>query len=258
MKETVFRPNIETGLTSRQSNKPMLTLKELSVRYSTAEVLSEIDIEVWQEEMVCLIGANGAGKTTLLRTISGLVPIIKGEIQFENIDLRKLLPYEIPRLGIGHVPQGRQIIPNLTVKENLELGCYRFVRSERPNVNKLMEREFARFPILGERRHQIASSLSGGEQQMLAISRTLMMEPKFIMMDEPSLGLAPLVVEEIIKAILNLHKNKMTILFVEQLATVALRIAHRGYVLKSGKVFIKGTCQELLEHPDIIKGYLGK
>jgi branched-chain amino acid transport system ATP-binding protein len=235
----------------------MLAVRDLSVRYAKLEVLREIDVEVWQGEVVCLIGANGAGKTTLLRAISGLAPIVSGEVWFEGVDFRRLPPHQIARLGIAHVPQGRQIIPDLTVKGNLELGCYRLTRKDRQEVHQLMEQEFERFPILGERRNQVANSLSGGEQQMLAISRALMMKPRFIMMDEPSLGLAPLVVEEIVKAIWHLHETGITILLVEQAATLALAISHRGYVLQNGRVFLKGTGQELLENPDIIKGYLG-
>jgi branched-chain amino acid transport system ATP-binding protein len=184
-----------------KNSRPMLTVRDLSVRYAKVEVLREIDLEVWQGEVVCLIGANGAGKTTLLRAISGLAPIVSGEIWFEGIDFRRLPSHQIAGLGIAHVPQGRQIIPDLTVKGNLELGCYRFTRKDRREIHQLMEQEFRRFPILAERRNQVANSLSGGEQQMLAISRALMMKPRFIMMDEPSLGLAPLVVEEIVKAI---------------------------------------------------------
>jgi branched-chain amino acid transport system ATP-binding protein len=254
---TKMTSNQEKAIEPQKSDHPMLTVRDLSVRYAKVEVLREIDIEVWQGEVVCLIGANGAGKTTLLRAISGLAPIVTGEIWFEHIDFRRLPPHQIAALGIAHVPQGRQIIPDLTVKGNLELGCYRFARRDRQRIRHLMEQEFARFPILGERRNQIASSLSGGEQQMLAISRALMMEPRFIMMDEPSLGLAPLVVEEIVKAIWHLHETGITILLVEQAATLALAISHRGYVLQNGRVFLKGTGQELLENPDIIKGYLG-
>lgn len=235
----------------------MLSLKNLSVHYEKVKVLKGIDIEVSEKEVVCLIGANGAGKTTFIRAVSGLAPVVSGQILFEAIDLKKLLPYQISRLGIAHIPQGRQIIPDLTVKGNLELGGYRFKRSDRKKVVHLMEQEFERFPILRERHNQIAASLSGGEQQMLAISRALMMEPRFIMMDEPSLGLAPMVVEEIFKSIWHLHESGITILLVEQAATLALAIAHRGYVLQNGEVYIKGTGQELSENPDVVSGYLG-
>lgn len=240
-----------------EADQAMLRVQGLSVHYGKVEVLKEIDLEVRHNEVVCLIGANGAGKTTLIRAVSGLAPIIKGEILFENNNLKRFSPHKIAKLGIAHVPQGRQIIPDLSVEGNLDLGAYRFTRADRQKVLRLKEQEFERFPILGERRNQVAASLSGGEQQMLAISRALMLGPRFIMMDEPSLGLAPLVVEEIVKAIWHLHEFGITILLIEQAATLALAMAHRGYVLQNGKVFIEGTGQELLENPDVIKGYLG-
>lgn len=257
MEEVTHDPTKDKGINRRKSDRPMLSAKSLSVSYDKVEVLKGIDVEVFQREVVSLIGANGAGKTTFIRAISGLAPIVDGQVLFEDIDVRRLLPYQIARLGIAHIPQGRQIIPDLTVKGNLELGSYRFHRSDREKVRQLMEQEFERFPILSERRNQRAASLSGGEQQMLAISRALMMEPRFIMMDEPSLGLAPLLVEEIIRAIWHLHQSGMTIFLVEQAATLALAIAHRGYVLQNGRVLMEGTGQELLENPDVIKGYLG-
>ena len=240
-----------------QNEKPLLSAISLSVSYGKVEILKDINIEIWPKEVVCLIGANGAGKTTFIRAVSGLAPVVGGQILFGGQDLRKLHSYQIARLKIGHVPQGRQIIPDLTVKGNLEMGSYQIYRSQHKRVLQIMEKEFERFPILRERRNQIATSLSGGEQQMLALSRALMMEPRFLMMDEPSLGLAPFVVEEIFKSIWQLHESGITILLVEQNATLALAIAHRGYVLQNGKVFIKGTNEELLSNPDVIKGYLG-
>lgn len=250
-------PIQEKRISHRKNERGMLSVKDLLVRYGKVEVLRDIDLEVWPKEIVCLIGANGAGKTTLIRAISGLAPIVKGEVLFDNNDLRRFLPYQIARLGIAHVPQGRQIIPDLTVKGNLELGGYRFPRKDRQKVLQLMEEEFERFPILAERRYQVAATLSGGEQQMLAIARALMMEPRLIMMDEPSLGLAPMMVENIFKIIWHLHETGITILIVEQAATLALAMAHRGYVLQNGEVFMKGTTKELLQNPYIIKGYLG-
>lgn len=239
------------------SRKPQFILKGLSVNYDKVKVLKEIDIEIHQKEVACLIGANGAGKTTLIMAVSGLAPIAKGQILFEGVDLRAFKPFQVARLGIAHVPQGRQIIPDLTVQGNLEVGAYRLKRTERSRLHQLLAQEFERFPILRERSNQIAASLSGGEQQMLAISRALMMEPKFVMMDEPSLGLAPKMVEDIIKAIWHLHESGITILLVEQAATLALAISHRGYVLQNGKIIIKGSGKELSENPDVIKGYLG-
>jgi branched-chain amino acid transport system ATP-binding protein len=237
--------------------KPLVSVKGLSVNYDKVEVLKEIDIEVRQKEVVCLIGANGAGKTTLIMAVSGLAPIAKGQILFEGVELSGAKPFQVARLGIAHVPQGRKIIPDLTVQGNLELGAYRLKRRERNRLHQLLEQEFVRFPILRERSNQIAASLSGGEQQMLAISRALMMAPKFVMMDEPSLGLAPLVVEDIIKAIWYLHESGITILLVEQAATLALAISHRGYVLQTGKIVMKGSGLELSKNPDVVKGYLG-
>jgi len=245
------------GMTFDGSGRTMLSVEGLSVSYDKVKVLNAIDFKAREKEIVCLIGANGAGKTTFLRAISGLAPIRSGEIHFEDIDLRRLSAHKIAKFGIAHIPQGRQIIPDLTVKGNLELGSYRFHRRDREKVHHLMEQEFERFPILRQRQNQVAVSLSGGEQQMLAISRALMMEPRFTMMDEPSLGLAPLVVEEIIKAIWRLNNSGMTILLVEQAATLALAIAHRGYLLQNGEILTKGTAQELTENPDVIKGYMG-
>lgn len=240
-----------------QNEKPLLAAIDLSVSYGKIEILKDINIEIWPKEVVCLIGANGAGKTTFIRAVSGLAPVVGGRILFADHDLRRLAAYQIARLQIGHVPQGRQVIPDLTVKGNLEMGSYQFYRSQHKKVLQIMEKEFERFPILQERQNQIAASLSGGEQQMLALSRALMMEPIFLMMDEPSLGLAPFIVEEIFKSIWHLHESGITILLVEQNATLALAVAHRGYVLQNGKVIITGTNEELLSNPDVIKGYLG-
>ncbi|MBI5601908.1 MAG: ABC transporter ATP-binding protein [Deltaproteobacteria bacterium] len=239
------------------AQQSVVSVKGLSVRYDKVQALKGIDVEVGQGEVVSLIGANGAGKTTLVMAVSGLAPIVEGQILFEGHDLGTFKPHQIAGLGIAHVPQGKRIVPDLTVKGNLELGAYRFQRRDRNKVLRLMEQEFERFPILGERRNQIASSLSGGEQQMLAISRAIMMEPKFIMMDEPSIGLAPLVVEQIMKAIWHLHKTGITILLVEQAATLALALSHRGYVLRNGEIFMQGTARELQNTPEIIKGYIG-
>jgi branched-chain amino acid transport system ATP-binding protein len=243
---------------TQESGRPMLKAENLSVYYDKVRVLDKIDLVVQEKEIVCLIGSNGAGKTTFLRAVSGLAPIASGECHFAGINLRSLSAHKIARLGISHIPQGRQIIPDLTVKENLELGSYRIHRNNRDKVRRLMEQEFDRFPILRQRQDQVAVSLSGGEQQMLAISRALMMEPRFVIMDEPSLGLAPLVVEEIIKAIWRLNRSGMTVLLVEQAATLALAIAHRGYVLQNGQIIVQGPAKDLRENPDVIKGYLGE
>ncbi len=253
----IQNPMSEDSKNHVPTDEAMLNISRLSVHYDKVEVLKEIDLVVRQKEVVCLIGANGAGKTTLIKSISGLTPIVNGKVLFENVDLTKLLPHQITKLGIAHIPQGRQVIPDLTVKGNLQLGGYRLTGRDRYKIKLLMEQGFKRFPILRERANQIAASLSGGEQQMLAIARGLMMEPNFIMMDEPSLGLAPLIVEEIMKTIWYLHGSGITILLVEQAATLALAISHQGYVLHNGEIIIEGSSQELSENPDVIKRYLG-
>jgi branched-chain amino acid transport system ATP-binding protein len=257
MPQTMHEPKGNEEKRYSQTETPLLAADHLSVCYGKVEVLKDINVEIWAEEVVCLIGANGAGKTTFIRAVSGLAPVVAGRIRFAGHDLRKLPSYQIARLQIAHIPQGRQIIPDLTVRGNLEMGSYPFYRRNHKRVLQIMEKEFERFPILRERQNQIAASLSGGEQQMLAISRALMMEPRFLMMDEPSLGLAPFIVEEIFKSIWHLHESGITILLVEQNATLALAIAHRGYVLQNGQVFINGSSEELLSNPEVIKGYLG-
>ena len=234
----------------------MLAVKDLRVHYGKIEVLKGVSLEVQPGEIVTVIGGNGAGKTTLLRAVSGLAPIVAGEVTLEGRPIHRLPPHRISCLGVAHVPQGRQIVPDLTVEHNLLLGAYRIAR-DRGKVRDLIAREYERFPHLRERYRQIAGSLSGGEQQMLAISQGLMMDPRFVMMDEPSLGLAPKVVDEIMATIQALNRHGVTILLVEQAAAEALVLAHRGYVIRNGEVFISGPAEELRRDPRVIEGYLG-
>ncbi len=234
----------------------MLAVKNLRVHYGKIEVLKGVSLEVRAGEIVTVIGGNGAGKTTLLRAVSGLAPIVAGEVMLEGRAIHREPPHRISRLGVAHIPQGRQIVPDLTVEDNLLVGGYRIAR-DRAKTRELMAREYERFPHLRERRGQIAGSLSGGEQQMLAIARGLMMDPRFVMMDEPSLGLAPKVVDEIMTTIQGLNRQGVTILLVEQAAAEALVLAHRGYVIRTGEVFLSGPAEELRRDPRVIEGYLG-
>ena len=234
----------------------MLQVTDLVVNYGHIQALRGISLEVRTGEIVALIGANGAGKTTTLAAISGLVRPSAGRIVFNGTDITHAQPYEIVRLGLAHVPQGRQIFADQTVEDNLRLGAYARARNGTP-INQLLKREYARFPILGQRRTQLAGTLSGGEQQMLAIARGLMSEPRFLALDEPSLGLAPLVVQEIGRTIRALNEAGTTILLVEQMATMALVLAHRAYVLQTGEVVLTGTGRELLRHPEVTRAYLG-
>jgi len=234
----------------------MLAVKNLRVHYGKIEVLKGVSLDVRAGEIVSVIGSNGAGKTTLLRAVSGLAPVVAGEVTLEGRPIHRQPPHRISRLGVAHIPQGRQIVPDLTVEDNLRLGGYRLAR-DRARVRELMAREYERFPRLSERRGQIAGSLSGGEQQMLAIARGLMLDPRFVMMDEPSLGLAPKVVDEIMATIQGLNRQGVTILLVEQAAAEALVLAHRGYVIRTGEVFLSGPADELRRDPRVIEGYLG-
>jgi branched-chain amino acid transport system ATP-binding protein len=208
-----------------------------------------------QGEIVTLIGANGAGKSTLLRVISGLHRPSQGEILFMNNSIHRLPPEHIVRLGVLQVPEARQLFPNMTVWENVELGGYLFGRK---HIDQRAEMVFTLFPVLAERRRQKAGTLSGGEQQMLSIGRAMMAKPKLLILDEPSMGLAPLIVEEIFRTILTLHSQGVAILLVEQNAMGALSIAHRGYVIETGRIVLSGKADELKEHDDVRRAYLGK
>lgn len=232
----------------------MLTVKGLSVHYGMIQAVHEVDFEVQQGEIVSLIGANGAGKTTILRTISGLNRASAGTIQFEGRELNKVVPQKIVQAGISQVPEGRHIFPGLTVQENLEMGA--FLRKDK-QISDDYEQVYRKFPILKERLQQDAATLSGGEQQMLAMGRALMSKPKLLLLDEPSMGLAPIFIKEIFSIIQEINAQGTTVLLIEQNAKMALSIAHRGYVLETGRVVLSGTGAELLASEEVKKAYLG-
>ncbi len=235
----------------------MLTVKSVHTYYGSIHALKGVSLHVRAGEMVTLIGANGAGKSTLVNTICGLINPQKGKIEFQGKDVDELPPEAIVRLGIALVPEGRQVFSTLSVEANLEMGAF-IHRHNGQQVREDMDRLLDRFPILRERRHQLAGTLSGGEQQMLAISRALMARPQLLVLDEPSMGLAPLVVKEIFSIIQDLKKEGKTILLIEQNAKAALQIADRGYVLETGKVVLQGEGAVLLEHREVQRAYLGK
>ncbi|ATY86111.1 ABC transporter ATP-binding protein [Kyrpidia spormannii] len=233
----------------------MLKINEIDVYYHKTCALRGLTIEVRPGEIVTLIGANGAGKSTLLRAISGLEKVSAGSIEFEGRNILELSPDRIVRLGIAHVPEGRRIFGRLTVMENLRLGSY--IRRDKKAIVHDLERIFSLFPVLRDRRSQYAGTLSGGEQQMLAIARALLAKPKLLLLDEPSLGLAPAVVDSVFDVITEIRKLGVTILMVEQNARMALMIADRGYVLETGSIVHQGTSHELLTDELIAKAYLG-
>ena len=232
----------------------MLEIKDLHVKYGAIHAIQGVSLGVDEGEVVSLIGANGAGKTTILHTISGLVKAASGSIELLGTNLLKTNPSAMIRLGLAHVPEGRRIFASMTVDENLEMGA--FVRKDRDAVREEIREIYERFPRLMERRNQIAGTLSGGEQQMLAIGRALMGRPKLLLMDEPSMGLAPILVREIFKIIQELKASGMTVLLIEQNARLALSIADRAYVLESGRIVMEGNAQELLENDQVRKPYL--
>lgn len=221
-------------------------------------MLKRISMHVDPGEIVTIIGANGAGKTTLLHTITGLVKISSGDVIFKGKDLRKISPEKIVASGCSLVPEGRQVFSTMTVQENLILGGYVLAKRNKNRVDQEMARVFELFPVLKERESQLAGTLSGGEQQMLAMGRALMAKPSLIMMDEPSTGLAPLIVKDIFKVILRLRQEGNTVLLVEQNANAALGIADRGYVLETGKVILQGAAEDLLQNRDVQRAYLGR
>jgi branched-chain amino acid transport system ATP-binding protein len=233
----------------------MLDLKDVNVYFGAVHALKGVSINVNEGEIVTLIGANGAGKTTMLRTISGVVKPKDGTIEFCGDSIDRLKAPEIVGLGISHVPEGRRIFSNMTVMENLEMGAY--TRDDKLGIKKDYEKVFARFPRLKERRKQIAGTLSGGEQQMLAIGRALMLKPKLMLFDEPSMGLAPLMVDEIFSIIKDINESGTTVLLVEQNANIALPIANRGYVIQNGSIAIEGKAEELLKDETVKEAYLG-
>jgi len=239
----------------------MLLLKDVHTFYGRIEAIKGITLHVNKGEIVCLIGSNGAGKSTTLMTISGILKPKPGSIIFEGDEIHKMSPHKIVALGISQVPEGRRIFPKLTVMENLEMGAYTSVISQKTQNSKLktqLEKVFELFPLLKERRKQLGGTLSGGEQQMLAIGRALMSRPRLLLLDEPSLGLAPIFVGKIFKTIRELNTEGLTILLVEQNAKAALKLSHRGYVLESGRVIKEGKGSELLNDPEIKKAYLGE
>ena len=232
----------------------ILSVRGLEVAYGTIPALHGIDLEVQKGEIVTLIGANGAGKTTTLRTISGLLKPRKGEITFNGNEITGIKPHVITARGISHVPEGRGIFANLTVHDNLELGAY--LRKDKVRKEEY-ERLYALFPVLKERIKQSAGTLSGGEQQMLAIGRALMARPRLLMLDEPSLGLAPIVVQQIFAVIRDINREGTTILLVEQNAVMALQVAHRGYVLETGEIVLADSAESLRQNETVQKAYLG-
>jgi branched-chain amino acid transport system ATP-binding protein len=237
----------------------LLRIKNLHTYYGPIRALYNVSLHVRTGEIVSLIGANGAGKTTMLNTISGLIPGTKGEITFQEVKINGWPPEKIVASGISQVPEGRQIFGPLTVRENLELGAYlRFKSNEKEGIQRDLAWIFKMFPRLEERITQIAGTLSGGEQQMLAIGRALMARPKLLLLDEPSMGLAPLIVKEIMNTISALRDGGVTILIVEQNARASLRISDRGYVLETGKVILQGSSEDLLNDSDVKRAYLGK
>lgn len=239
----------------------MLRLKNINTYYGKVHALKNVSIHLGEGEIVTLIGANGAGKTTILNTISGVTPASVGEILFYKDVVTALSPDKIVQLGISQVPEGRQVFKPLSVVDNLELGAYLRYRSGegKASIHKDMDKIFTLFPRLEERRKQLAGTMSGGEQQMLAIGRALMANPKMLLLDEPSMGLAPLVVQEIFRVLEQLrHENGTTILLVEQNAKAALKLADRGYVMETGKVILEGPADELMENAEVKRAYLGK
>ncbi|QOV18607.1 ABC transporter ATP-binding protein [Blautia liquoris] len=235
----------------------MLKIENLSVNYGYISALSGVSLHVTEGEIVTLIGGNGAGKTTTLMAVSALVSKFSGSILFKGEDISKISPDRIVRKGICHVPEGRKIFPDLTVYENLIAGTIGNPSLKKQDIDCLLEENYRLFPKLKDRTKQYGGSLSGGEQQMLAIARGLMMDPEIIMLDEPSLGLAPIIVEEIFELILKIREEGKTVLLVEQNASMALSIADRGYVLETGSITIEGTGKDLLSDQKVKKAYLG-
>lgn len=233
----------------------LLTVEHLTVYYGAVQALREVSFTVAKGEIVSLVGANGAGKSTTLRALSGVVRPSRGSIAYDGKSVAGLPSHRIARLGIAHVPEGRGVFANMTVRENLEMGAY--TRSSRKEVRESFERVFGLFPRLAERREQLAETLSGGEQQMLAIGRGLVQHPGLLLLDEPSMGLSPLLVSEIFRMIVEINKAGTTILLVEQNASMALAVANRAYVLETGEIVLEGKASDLREDPKVRAAYLG-
>jgi len=234
----------------------MLSVEELSVNYKAIRALMGVNCEIRQGEIVALIGANGAGKSTTLNAISGIVPAAEGRIIFEGREITGVPAHEIVRMGICQVPEGRRLFAGMSVLENLEMGA--FTRNDRKGIREVLEQVFQLFPRLAERNKQLARTLSGGEQQMLAIGRALMSTPRLLLLDEPSMGLAPMLVEKIFEIIVEINRSGTTIMLVEQNAAMALAIASRAYVLETGEVVLQGEAAELAADPEVRKAYLGE
>ena len=235
----------------------LLTIKGLEVGFGGVTVLHGIDLEIAAGSLVAIVGANGAGKTTLLRALSRLLPLRAGSIRFDGQELAGVAPHRVTRMGLVHVPQGWQIIPTLSVEENLLIGAGSLPGLGRAELDSRLAGEYDRFPVLRERRRISGGSLSGGEQQMLAVSRALMMRPRVLMLDEPSLGLAPQIITGIFGALRALAASGVTVLLVEQVAFAALKIADHGYVLQTGRIAMSGPPSELLKDPELVSRYLG-
>lgn len=234
----------------------MLIMNNVETYYGSIRALKGVSLDVPEGRTVTLLGANGAGKTTTLKTISGLTPAARGTIEFMGQRIDRMAPEKIVRLGISHVPEGRQVFKDLTVTENLKMGAY--TRQGRRDIEASLQRVYAYYPILQERRHQLAGTLSGGEQQMLAIGRALMARPRLLLLDEPSLGLAPKLVEEIFQIIQTINQEGITVLLVEQNANKALHIAHYGYVLETGRMTLMDEAKKLLQNDHVRRSYLGE
>lgn len=241
----------------------LLEVKNLHVHYGAIHALKGISLEIKEGEIVTLIGSNGAGKSTLLRALSGIVKSSAGEISYNSLihgkmEIQKMPSHDIVKQGIAQAPEGRQIFANLTVKENLELGSYSRNKSQQSSIKSDLEEIFVLFPRLKERLKQNAGTLSGGEQQMLAIGRALMAKPRLLLLDEPSLGIAPTLVQQIFETLRKINEKGMTLLLIEQDAYLALQTAHRAYVIDTGSISLSGPAQELLDNPEVKKAYLGQ
>ena len=233
-----------------------LSVNNLQVHYGMIQAIKDVSFEVNEGEVIALIGANGAGKTTILHTVSGLLQPTKGSVMFEGQDITKVPAHKIVSLGMAHVPEGRRVFAQLTVLENLKLGAY--TRKDKNEMEETLQMIYKRFPRLEERKNQIAGTLSGGEQQMLAMGRALMSHPKIILMDEPSMGLSPIFVEEVFKIIRDISAEGVTVLLVEQNAKKALNIADRAYVLETGNIILQGDAKKLMNDESVKKAYLGE
>lgn len=238
-----------------KEHRILIKIEDLVVSYGAVKVLHKISISIKEGEIVGVLGPNGAGKTTLLMTISGILRQNEGKILFKDKNLIKVSPADIVKMGVAHCPEGRHVFPELTVKENLEIGAY--IRKDKEMVKKEIDNMFAKFPILGKRQSQPAGTLSGGEQQMLAISRALLSKPKLLLLDEPSLGLAPIIIEDVFKIIKEIHDDGVSILIVEQNARMTLNLVDRAYILESGSIKTQGSSFDLKRDENVQKIYLG-